>query len=69
MGKLEHTGQGRRRRGGHRGQDPAVLKTAGDDPPEIWIFQYLFLEWYKNYISKHFKNKAAEIGGETKFWG
>ena len=27
-------------------QYPALLKTAGDDPPEIWIFKYLFLETY-----------------------
>ena len=41
-----HNTQGRHRRRvqSRGGQDPAVLKTAGDEPPppEIWIFQSLF---------------------------
>ena len=28
--------------GGRGGQDPALLKNVGDDPPEMWIFQDLF---------------------------
>ena len=41
---------GRRRQGFAWVRTPALLKTAGDDPPEIWTFQlvptYLFLETY-----------------------
>ena len=28
------------------GQDPALLKAAGDDSPDIWIFQYLFSRYF-----------------------
>ena len=33
---------------------PALLRTAGVDPPEIWIFQYLF--FLKTYTIFAFSN-------------
>ena len=64
-------GHGRRKRGGGRGDaSPSVEKSAGDGPPEIMIFRYLF-PWHicKFCIFQHFQNKVAEIRGETTFWG
>ena len=48
--------------GGAGVRTPALLKTGGGRPPEIWIFRYLFLETYQNFrIFHHFENKVAEI--------
>ena len=55
--------------GGHGGRVPRSRKISGGRPPEIMIFQYLFLHIWKFCIFHHFQNKVAEIRGETKFWG
>ena len=40
---------------------PSLLKSAGDDPPGIWIFKYLILGNVFNFcIFQHFQNKMAE---------
>ena len=42
--------------GDRRAQDPRALKTAGDDPPEIWIFQQLFASNMYFFIFQPFQN-------------
>ena len=52
---------GRRKRG-TGDASPAVEKSAGDVPPEIMIFQHIFLDTNKQIcIFHHFQNKVAEI--------
>ena len=44
--------------GGRGDASPAVEKSAGDVPPEIMIFQYLFLDIQENFaFSNIFKIK------------
>ena len=59
---IHPTGQGRRQREVVGIRTPALLKTAGDDPQEIWIVtsKLVFLKRSIFYIFQHFQNEVDD---------